>query len=72
MLGDPAGSYEELQAAENLPVRLGVMGSLATLGLIASRGRLVGTAAGAGTGAALCYPQSLQALKQLAYNGGRF
>ena len=29
---DPAGSYEELQAAENLPVRLGVMGSLATLG----------------------------------------
>lgn len=66
------GSYEALQAPDNLPVRLGVMGSLATLGLIASRGRLVWTAVGAGAGAALCYPQSLQAVKQSAYNGERW
>ena len=46
------------------------MGGLATLGLIASRGRLVGSAVGAGAGAAVCYPKSLQALQQSAYNGG--
>ena len=69
MLGDPTGSYEELQAAENLPVRLGVMGSLATIGLVAGRGRLVWAGVGAGAGAALCYPKSLQALKRAVYNG---
>ena len=70
-LFEPAGGYEELQAPENLAARLGVMGGLAGLALVASRGRLVWSAAGAGTGAAICYPQSFQAIGQSAYNGER-
>ena len=54
-------------AEENLPGRVAVMGGLTGLGLLAGRGkvRLVWATAGAGAGAALCYPHTVQAL----YNG---
>ena len=57
-------TYQELLAEENVLGRVGVVGGLASLGLLAGRGagRLVWAVAGAGAGVGICQPHLVQSL----------
>jgi len=71
------GAYNQLTEEENLPARVGVITGAGLLGLAvgALRGRLVKrvmyTMAGAGGGAAVCYPEQAREGGDMVYQEGR-
>lgn len=71
------GTYNQLLAEENLPIRIGVIAGSGLLGLLIGRlrgglvKRLVYTTLGTGAGAAVCYPTEAAQLSEEAYVEGR-